>query len=50
MEQCVGGKGHVCTEYIPRAKGQVGSSVLVCLPLAFHSKWEIEAGVWIRSE
>lgn len=29
---------------------KVGSSVLVCLPPAFHSKWEIEAGMWIRSE
>lgn len=46
---CVGSKEHASAECVPSGKGQVGSSVLICLSLASHSEWEIGVRLWRRA-
>lgn len=49
VEGLVGSKEHACVECIPSDKWQLGSSVLICLLLVFHSEWEIGVRLWRRA-
>jgi len=49
MEGFVGSKEHPCGECTPSDTGWLGSSALVCLPLVFHSEWEMGVRLWRRA-
>lgn len=49
MEGFAGSKEHVRVECVPTDKGQLGSSVLICLLLVFHTEWEMGVRLWRRA-